>query len=61
MILGGKIIEVVHEADRSLLYIFRHAGIFQSFYVIAPPGSKYRAGDEIRYEVAGVNFGWLVE
>lgn len=61
MILSGRIINVVHEADRILLYIFRHAGIFQSFYVIAPLDSKYKEGDEIKYEVAGVNFGLLIE
>lgn len=61
MILGGKIIDVVREGDRVLLYIFRHAGIFQSFYVIAPPDCNYKVGDEIRYEVAGVNFGWLAD
>ncbi len=51
----GKVVRVVKQPDRTLLFINSH------YHIIAPKDSETKVGDEILYEPYGINFGFLVK
>jgi hypothetical protein len=54
---SAVVTSVVHESNRTLLYIDDE----QFYHIIASKNSKIKSGDRIKYEPYGFNFGWLIE